>query len=78
MRRTASIARDIIKKHVSSEFDNPGDPYVHTAYKHCVRDLLIQAYQRLCVDLVEFDNLLYLYDHSKDHFDSDPSSSDPK
>jgi len=69
MRHTASIARDTVHKWVSSEFDNPDDPYVHTAYKHCVRDLLIQAYQRLCVDLVEFDNLLQLYDTAQNHFD---------
>lgn len=74
MMHSAALARDVIYRWMASEFNDPNDPFVHTAYQHCVRDRLVQAYQRLCIDLVEFDNLLHLYDFAKEQPSTDPVS----
>ena len=62
LRRFGSHAHDVVSMWAPSDFCNPEDPMVQSAYRKCTYDQLVLAYQRLSADLAQFDRLLNIYD----------------
>ena len=62
LRRLGHHARDVVALGLSSELSNLEDPAVSSAYRQSIRDQLLLHYQRLSVDLVQFERLFQIYD----------------